>query len=123
MPKRSTKTLKKIGIPTEKYALKFINPKYKDQKYFLVRFEGNFTKDQIIKFAQQKSNEIFKKTPQSEVFQIGIKTKSGEFRSGTQTRPGERVTIWSEHDSDGSIVIEDEDIAGFDLVFTVPKNR
>lgn len=123
MPKRSTKTLKTIGAPTESYALKFNNPKYKDQKYFLVRFEGNYTKDQIIKFAQKKSKEIFKKTPQSEVFQIAIKTKSGIFRTGSQTKPGETVKIWSEHDSDGSIVIEDEDIAGFDIVFTIPKNR
>ena len=121
MPKKSTKTLKKIGAPTESYALKFNNPKYKNQKYLLVRFVGNFTKDQIIKYAQISSNKIFKKTPQSEVFQIGIKTKSGQFRSGSQTRPGEKVNIWSDHDSDGSIVIEDEDIAGFDLIFTVPK--
>lgn len=120
---KSKKVIKDFNPqPAKKMELKFKNPKHPDQKYYLIRFEGKFTKDDIRQYAQKKSNQISAKAPESAVFQVTIKTKSGRFYSGEQTRPGEDVKLWNHSDSDGNIEIDDDDIDGFDLLFTLPED-
>ena len=110
--------------PTRTFELKFKDPKLKDQTYYSIRYEfkpNEYTVPTIKRFCQEKSNQLQEYSPNG-VFSISLKYGyDGQWRSGKRTKIGEPVSLWSITDSD--FVEMDEDITGFDILFTMPKRK
>jgi hypothetical protein len=94
---------------------KQIPRKMGDLKFYVTRFQGDYTREQIKKFAQQKSDQLAKLSPNSQHFSVAI--AYGEvYRSGKTTAPSEDVSIWDVSDSD---VEPKGDITGFDIIYSM----
>ena len=110
--------------PTRTFELKFKDPSLKDQTYYSIRYEFNpneYTTVEIKKFCQEKSNQLQEYSPNG-VFSISLKYGyKGQWRSGKRTKIAEPVSLWSITDSD--FVEMDEDITGFDILFTMPRRK
>ena len=106
--------------PQEMRVLKIKDPSHPDQEYHLIRYRVDFTREEIRQFAQKKSNEIKKESPDSAVFSVALRFEGGIYRSGKRKAPGEEINLWDTADSDEII---DWDITGFDLLVSLPKPK
>ena len=106
---------------TAKKELKFKDPAHPNETYYSVRYEGTHERDEIREFCQSKSDQLKEKSPNSSYFIVSLKYADGQWRSGKRRRPGDPVSIWDPSDSPGFIDLGD--IIGFDIIFTIPKEK
>ena len=110
--------------PTRTFELKFKDHKLKDQTYYSVRYEfkpSEYKIPEIKKFCQEKSNQLKEHSPNG-IFSIVLKLgNQGQWRSGARTKIGEPVSLW--YVSNYDYIDIDEEICGFDILFTLPKRK
>ena len=91
-------------------------------KWYEIPANSNYAYSQAIKdFAQKQSDTLAEDSPNSNYFIISLcfGTKERHYwRSGKPTKPGEKVNVWSEMDSDAD---DPGEIIAFTLTFNVPK--
>ena len=104
--------------PSERKQMKFIDPKYPKYTFFDIRFNGKYTREQIQKYVQGKSNEIKRKHPDSPKFMVTLKYEGGLYRAGARTTPGDPVSLWSPEDSDG---FDPGQIVGFNIMVALER--
>jgi hypothetical protein len=120
MPKKEKKT-KKVSIkdlkPYDKKKLNINYKKYPDQNFYAIRYEGEYSREQIQKFAQSKSNSLHNRKPTAAMFAVVLKFENGKWLSGKFTKPGDPVDLWVPYENQedyGSII-------AFDLLVSLPQ--
>lgn len=118
--KDNVKTVKKL-VPVAIKQLGFKNPSDPNQIYFVYRYQGNFTREEVREFAQDKSNKIKEQVSDSKLFSVSLQFEGSDiYRSGKRTEPGEPINLWDPEDSNE---VDDWDITGFDILVTIPRDE
>lgn len=107
-------------VPYARDRLMFKDPSVKNHYFYSIRFKTNdsepYSRGEIYKFAQQKSNELATKSPTS-VFSVTLKFASGVHKAGKRTIAGANISLWNESDSGD---YDQGDIIGFDVIMSLP---
>ena len=106
------KTKKVTFQPYDRKELKFKEPAYPNKKSYVIRFKGNYTRDQIKKYVQQKSNELKKAKGGDNLISVTLRY-GNMFKGATRTKAGEKVSLWDPSDSGEA---EPGKITGFDII-------
>lgn len=118
--KGSTKKAK-VSKGPEPYLVQklgYKDPRHKDQSYYVLRYKGNFSIDEIKQFAQKKSNNLKKDSPESASFRVCINFDDIGPKSGDSTLPGSEISLYDGSDSD---VVTGDSTKGFDIILTLPN--
>ena len=93
---------------------------YPDQTFYMAEYlKKGINEDEITAFAQQKSNELHRRSPRAGCFEVVLLYDSGLYRSGDLTIPGDEVDLWNQDHYD--VKVDIGELIGFQLVFSLPR--
>lgn len=93
---------------------KFTNITQGKYRYYYLRFDGSFTREEMIQFCNMKSKKLNEARPNANHFKITTRWSNGDWRSGATTKPGEPVSIFQPYgDRDYG------EIVGFDVMMSI----
>jgi hypothetical protein len=101
--------------PYDYKELKFKDPSHPNKKFYVTRFKGDYTRDEIKKYAQKKSDELKKLKGNDNLMSITIRY-GNTFKAGRRTLVGTPISLWDTSDSGD---VEPGEITGFDIMTTL----
>lgn len=119
MPKKFRKVPIKRLKPWTQQEINIVYKAFPDQRFFVSRYQGKYTYEEIRRFAQAKSDALHRVEPESNMFSVNLKFENGKWKGATFTKPGDPVKLWQKMDSPGAKDMGD--IIAFDIAFSVPK--